>query len=56
MATEIEKRDIGPMDLLDLTIHQEMAGDGPRWQATLYWSPDSLVDEGLGSDEGDNGR
>ena len=26
VATEIETRHIGPMDLLDLTIHQEMTG------------------------------
>ena len=46
VATEIEKRDIGPMDLLDLT------GDGPWWSATIYWSPDGPADEGLGNDEG----
>jgi hypothetical protein len=56
VATEIEKRDIDPMDLLDLTIHQEMTGDGPWWSAMVYWSPDSPTDEGLGKDEGDNGR
>jgi len=55
VATEIEKRDIGPMDLLDLTIHQEMTGAGSWWSATVYWSPDSPAD-GLGKDAGDNGR
>jgi hypothetical protein len=52
VATEIEKRDISPMDLLDLTIHQEMTGDRPWWSATVYWSPDSPANDGLGKDEG----
>ena len=32
-----------PMDVLDLTISQEMTEDGPWWSATVYWSTD--VDE-----------
>ena len=56
VATEIEKRDIGPMDLLDLTIHQEMTGAGSWWSATVYWAPDSPANEGLGSNESHDGR
>jgi hypothetical protein len=40
VATEIERHHIKPMEVLDVTIHQEMAGDGPWWSATVYWSPD----------------
>jgi hypothetical protein len=40
VATEIERHKIQPMDLLDVTIHQEITGKGPWWSATVYWSPD----------------
>jgi hypothetical protein len=40
MADEIEKLDPDPMDILDLTVSQQMTADGPWWSATLYWSPD----------------
>lgn len=38
VADEIEARHLDPMDLLDLTISQEMTADGPWWSASLYWS------------------
>ena len=38
MAAELEKRRIDPMEILDLTISQEMTERGPWWSATLYWS------------------
>ena len=40
IADEIETRDLDPMNLLDLTISQEMTADGPWWSATLSWSPE----------------
>jgi hypothetical protein len=49
VATQIEKLGIDPMDILDLTISQEMTEDGPWWSATLYWSPGSPADESLRS-------
>ncbi len=27
------------MEILDLTITQEITEDGPWWSVTLYWSP-----------------
>lgn len=41
MADEIERLDLDPMDILDLTIAQEITEDGPWWSASLYWSPDA---------------
>ena len=43
VADEMDVRSIKPMDVLDLTISQEMTEDGPWWSATVYWSTD--VDE-----------
>lgn len=40
IADEIERRGIGPMQVLDLTVSQEMTEGGPWWSVTLYWSPD----------------
>ena len=41
MADEIERLDLDPMDILDLTIAQEITEDGPWWSASLYWSPNA---------------
>lgn len=41
LADEIERCNIEPMDLLDVTISQEITDDGPWWSATVYWSPDA---------------
>jgi len=41
VASAIEERQIDPMDLLDVTVHQEMTADGPWWSVTVYWSPDA---------------
>lgn len=38
VADEIERHAIGAMELLDLTISQEMTADGPSWSAHVYWS------------------
>ena len=43
LADEIERREIDAMDILDLTVSNEVIEDGPWWSATLYWSPE---DEG----------
>lgn len=40
LAGEIEGRGLDPLDILDLTVSQEMTEEGPWWSATLYWSPD----------------
>jgi hypothetical protein len=39
LADEIERRKIKPMELMDLTIEDEITADGKWWSATLYWSP-----------------
>jgi hypothetical protein len=46
MADEIELLDLIPMNILDLTVSQEITEDGPWWSATLYWSPDDAEPEG----------
>ncbi|GAA1796812.1 hypothetical protein GCM10009795_047830 [Nocardioides hankookensis] len=40
VATRIEELDLRPMDILDVTIHQDITENGPWWAATVYWSPD----------------
>ncbi len=40
VADEIEALGIDPMDILDLTVSQNITEDGPWWSVTLYWSPD----------------
>ena len=45
VAKEIEQRSIDAMDLLDLTISQEMTADGPWWSAHVYWSTDDSCDD-----------
>ncbi len=39
LADQIEEREVKAMDILDLTISNEITKDGPWWSATLYWSP-----------------
>jgi hypothetical protein len=39
VAEQIEARGIEAMDILDLTITNEITADGPWWSATIYWSP-----------------
>lgn len=41
VADEIEALGIQPMEILDVTIHQEITENGPWWDATVYWSPDT---------------
>jgi hypothetical protein len=41
VAAEMEASNIDPVDVLDVTISQEMTEDGPWWSATVYWSPDA---------------
>ena len=40
IADELDRLQVRPMELLDVTIAGEMTGDGPWWSATVYWSPD----------------
>ena len=37
VATEVSRRRLDPMEILDLVISQEMTEDGPWWSATLYF-------------------
>ena len=46
VADVVEEYGIRPMDILDLTVSQEMTGERPWWSVTVYWSPD-------GEDDGD---
>ena len=39
VADEIERQSITAMEILDVTISQEMTADGPWWAAHVYWSP-----------------
>jgi hypothetical protein len=39
VADAIEEHGILPMDILDLTVSEEITGDGPWWSVTVYWSP-----------------
>ena len=45
LADEIERRQIDPMEMLDLTISHEMTADGPWWAAHVYWSPQEATGE-----------
>ena len=40
VADVVDEYGISPMDILDLTVSQEMTGEGPWWSVTVYWSPD----------------
>ena len=40
VADEIDRQGLRPNALLDVTISQEITGDGPWWSATVYWAPD----------------
>ncbi|MBT0769100.1 hypothetical protein KIH74_09230 [Kineosporia sp. J2-2] len=44
MADHIDELGVDPMEILDLTVHQEITADGPWWSATLYYSPDHSPD------------
>ncbi len=41
LADEMERLEIDPLDVRDVTVSHEMTEDGPWWSATLYWSPES---------------
>jgi hypothetical protein len=41
VADEIERLHIDPMEVLDVTIEQEIMEDGPWWSVSVYWSPDA---------------
>ena len=43
IADMIEDHTIKPMELLDVTVKQEITADGPWWSVTVYWSPDTLT-------------
>lgn len=40
LADEIESQAIDPLDIISLTISEEMTENGPWWSATVVWSPD----------------
>jgi hypothetical protein len=40
VADQIEAVGAEPMEILDLTVSQEMTTDGPAWSATFYWAPE----------------
>jgi hypothetical protein len=44
VADVMEEYGIRPIDILDLTVSQEIAGGGPWWSVTVYWSPDAEED------------
>lgn len=39
VADELDRQQIRPIELLDVTISSEVTADGPWWSATVYWSP-----------------
>jgi hypothetical protein len=39
LADDLELAEIGPENLLDVTISSETREEGPWWSATVYWSP-----------------
>lgn len=41
VADLIEEYGIKPVDILDLTVSQEIVDEGPLWSVTVYWSPDA---------------
>jgi hypothetical protein len=41
LADEIERRGIRPMEVITLTISEEITEEGPWWSGTLVWSPDA---------------
>jgi hypothetical protein len=45
VADEIDSREIAPMDILDLTVSQEMTDAGPWWSVTVYWSDSAARQE-----------
>ena len=46
LADEVERLDIDPLGILDMTVSHEMTEDGPWWSATLYWSPEGRTRTG----------
>ena len=38
LAAEIERREISPTNILDVTIANEITDDGPWWSGSVYWS------------------
>mgnify|MGYP001460995583 CR=1 FL=1 len=45
VADQMEYDGIEPMDILALTVEQEMTADGPWWSVQVFWQPDAR-DEG----------
>lgn len=41
VGEEIEARAIRAVDIQDITVSQQITGDGPWWSVTLYWSSDA---------------
>jgi hypothetical protein len=34
----LEELDVEPLDILDVTVTNEIRAEGPWWSATVYWS------------------
>ncbi len=45
VADQMEHDGMKPMDILALTVDQEMTAEGPWWSVQVFWSPDA-DDEG----------
>jgi hypothetical protein len=41
LADEIERLAIDPMDVIAVTISEDMTEIGPWWSSTVVWSPDA---------------
>jgi hypothetical protein len=57
LADKIEELPIKPIDILDLTVSNEMTGEGPWWSVTLYYvldDPDAPIDRTVGAPTGDD--
>jgi hypothetical protein len=39
VADQMEHDGMKPMEILDLSVHQEMTAKGPWWSVTVYWAP-----------------
>ncbi|MEJ5913896.1 hypothetical protein [Pseudokineococcus sp. 1T1Z-3] len=49
IADHMEHEGIGPMEVMDLTVSEEMTEHGPWWSATVYWAPGEPAEEGHGT-------
>jgi hypothetical protein len=43
LADEIERRAIDPIDVIAVTISEEITDDGPWWNTTVVWSSETTA-------------